>query len=79
MWIRIKTDEGRRFLIPVPLFMLRNPLMWRIAARYSGEGAQYMPAAKEMCAELSRYVKAHGHFVLVDVESSDGTTVKITV
>ena len=79
MWIRIKTDEGRRFSIPVPLFMLRSPLMWRIAARYSGEGAQYMPAAKEMCAELSRYVKKHGHFVLVDVESAEGEKVKITV
>ena len=78
MWIRIRTDEGRRISIPVPLFMLKSPLMWRIAARYSGEGAQYLPAAKEMCRELSRYVKAHGHFVLVDVESSDGTTVKIT-
>jgi len=79
MWIRIKTDEGRRFSILVPLFMLRSPLMWRIAARYSGEGAQYMPAAKEMCAELSRYVKKHGHFVLVDVESAEGEKVKITV
>ena len=41
--------------------------------------AQYYPIAREVCAELSAYVRTHGHFVLVDVQSADGECVKIVV
>ena len=80
MWIRIKTEEGPNLSIPLPLFLLRSPMVLNLAARYGGkEAAKYAPMAGEIARELRRYVGENGHFTLVDVESSDGTYVKITV
>ncbi len=80
MWIRIKTDEGRRINIPVPLGFVGSPFVLKAAARCGGpEAAKYAPVAKDLCRELKRYVRTNGHFTLVDVESSDGTLVRITV
>ena len=43
------------------------------------KAAQYYPIAREICAALSAYVRTHGHFVLVDVQSADGESVEIEV
>ena len=60
--------------------MLKSPLLWSIVAKHGGEeAAQYAPIARAMMRELSAYVRTHGHFTLVDVESADGEIVKITV
>ena len=80
MWIRIKQPDGPNFSLPVPLAMLRSRLFWSIVEKHGGEeAAQYAPMAQEMVRELSAYVRAHGHFTLVDIESADGEIVKITV
>ncbi|MBQ9890535.1 MAG: hypothetical protein IJM39_03915 [Firmicutes bacterium] len=80
MWIRIKQTDGPSFSLPVPLVMLRSRLLWSIVEKHGGEeAAQYAPMARAMMRELSAYVRTHGHFTLVDVESADGETVKITV
>ena len=80
MWIRIKQQDGPNFSLPVPLVMLKSPLLWSLVAKHGGEeAAQYAPMARAMMRELSAYVRTHGHFTLVDVESADGETVKITV
>ena len=80
MWIRIKQTDGPSFSLPVPLVMLRSRLLWSIVEKHGGEeAAQYAPMAREMIRELAAYVRANGHFTLVDVESADGETVKITV
>lgn len=79
MWIRIRT-EGRKISIPVPLVLAGTPLVLRLAAKYGGEeAAKYAPYAGEIIKELRNYVARNGHFTLVDVETSDGTWVKITV
>ena len=80
MWIRIKTEEGPNFSIPVPLFLIGSPMVLNLAAKYGGqEAAKYAPMAGDIARELRRYVSENGHFTLVDVESSDGTYVRITV
>ena len=80
MWIRIKTEDGPNFSIPVPLFLAGSPTILNMMSHYGGsEAAKYAPIARELARELRRYVRTNGHFTLVDVESSDGTYVKITV
>lgn len=79
MWIRIRT-EGQKISIPVPLVLAGTPLVLRLVSRYGGEeAAKYVPYAGEIIKELRSYVARNGHFTLVDVETSDGTWVKITV
>ncbi|MBQ2160829.1 MAG: hypothetical protein II444_03250 [Firmicutes bacterium] len=43
------------------------------------EATWYAPMAGEIVSELRRYVRKHGHFTLVEVISSEGDHIKITV
>ena len=80
MWIRIKQTDGPNISLPLPLGLLKSRLIWRIAEKHGGEeAAQYAPMAREMIRELAAYVRANGHFTLVDVQTADGETVKIVV
>ncbi len=80
MWIRVKQTDGPNISLPLPLGMLKSRWIWRLAEKHGGEeAAKYAPMAREMIRELAAYVRANGHFTLVDVESADGETVKITV
>ena len=79
MWIKIRSTERTGFTLPVPMALLRSRLLWSIVEKHGGDAAQYAPMAREIVRELSAYVRTHGHFVLVDVESADGEKVKITV
>ena len=77
MWVKIRVPEGPKFSIPIPLSMLGVAI--RIAARADEKMAQCLPYAKDMSRDLRDYISRNGHFTMVDVESSDGTVIKITV
>ncbi len=40
---------------------------------------QFYPVAREAYSELTRFIRVHGHFTLVEVISSEGDHIKITV
>ena len=80
MWIRVKTDDGPNFSIPIPLSLAGSRMILKLASKYGGsEVNKYAPMAHGMVRELRRYVRENGHFTMVDVESADGTVVKITI
>ena len=80
MWIRIKEVGRRRITLPVPLSLMRSRLLWLIAEKRGGEdAARYYPAAQDIYRELTSYVRAHGHFTMVDVHTADGEHVKIDI
>ena len=80
MWIKVKSQDGPNISLPVPLSVTGARLLVKIAVKHGGpEAGQYAPLAADMVRELRRYVRKNGHFVMVDVDSRDGTMVKITV
>ena len=80
MWIKIRTTDGPNFSIPVPLFIAGMPFVWRMIAKNSNDAQPgFEKLGPDMVRELRRYVRKCGHFTLVEVNSSDGDIVKITV
>ncbi len=80
MWIKVNAQGGPHFTIPLPLFLVGTRPVIDILSRINGsEAARYASMAGEMVRELRRYVSKHGHFTLVEVISSEGDHIKITV
>ena len=47
MKIRIRDEEGRRFTIPLPLFMIKSRLFWAMIEKQAGEDAvDQLPLAR---------------------------------
>ena len=84
MWIKVNTQDGPNFTIPVPLFLAGTRPVINMLTRVNGpEATWYAPMAGDIVHELRRYVRRyvskHGHFTLVEVISSEGDHIKITV
>ena len=80
MWIKVKTQDGPNFTIPVPLFLAGTRPVIKMLTRINGaEATLYAPMAGDIVRELRHYVSKHGHFTLVEVISSEGDHIKITV
>ena len=80
MRIEVRTQNGPDFVIPVPLFLAGSRPMIDMFTRINGsESGLYAPVAGDMVRELRRYVRKHGHFTMVEVISSAGDHIKITV
>jgi hypothetical protein len=82
--IYIKTDEGKKFKIPLPMWMIRLGLsnaIIKIATKYlEPENKKYLEqinfsALSQNIGELKMYKGLK----IVDVKSKDGTEVTITV
>ena len=80
MWIRIRPKDGPNISIPVPLSLAGSRFLWNMVRKSDGPGAEAAAVFDpEMTRELRKYIRKHGHFVLVDIESADGDIVKITI
>lgn len=83
MWFKINIDGGPKFSIPIPLFMLSMPFMWNMIARQNSDGKGIVPYGRDVAvkaySELRRYIKMNGHFTLVDIQTSAGDIIRITV
>ncbi|MBO5994826.1 MAG: hypothetical protein J6Q41_04880 [Firmicutes bacterium] len=80
MWIKVNAKDGPHFSIPIPLFLAGTRPVINMMSKYGGPTmANYAPMAKDIISELRRYVSKHGHFTLVEVISSEGDHIKITV
>lgn len=86
MRIYIRTKEGRSFMIPAPLWIVKGVL--RLGNVGLLIGKRYMPEDKRMYVEnidlreLRKGFDVLKHYkglTLVDIESSDGTAVKIII
>ena len=83
MKIVIRTEETN-LTLRLPGFLLYGRLSSRIAADIV---RKYLPAEMplpadavvQLMAELRRFLRAHPHWVLVDVQSSSGEIVRITL
>ena len=83
MKIVIRTEETN-LTLRLPGFLLYGRLGSRIAG---GLARKYLPAemplpadaVARLMAELRRFRRAHPHWVLVDVQSSSGEIVRITL
>ena len=80
MWIKVNTQDGPNFTIPVPLFLAGTRPVINMLTRINGpEATWYAPMAGDIVRELRRYISKHGHFTLVEVISSEGDHITITV
>ncbi len=81
MKIQIKDSENHKFCVPIPTGAVFGHITAAILPRaLLDKGVTITKKqAYQFIRELRRYKKRHPDWVLVDVESSDGETVKITV
>ena len=85
MKLLICDPEMRRPLkLVLPTGLLKSPFVWKMLMDYSDAKSQktlllYKDAIQDCLAELHRYRKNYGSFRLIEVESSDGSTVIITI
>lgn len=62
----IVNSGGKRMVIPVPMFLLPK------AIAQSGDLSEMdKEDAKALIKGLKKYVKTHGHFTLVEIQSGD--------
>lgn len=77
-------ESGRTLVFPIPtsVFLLGTLLPKRLNRRYGAEEAS-MLAMREVSRNagkaLRRYVRANGHFTLLEVISADGEIIRIRV
>lgn len=71
--------EGRNFHIPIPRWLMGNAFVMNLVlTKYAGDlGGMSPQGVSRLCKELAAFGKNYPGWVLVDVESADGETVKI--
>lgn len=76
-------EEEKDIRLTIPNGVIFNKLGAMIAGRVIEENTQENTITKEqlkrLMKEIKRYVKQFGHFDLVDIETSDGEIIKITL
>ena len=78
MLIRVKT-EGKKFIIPIPNYLLLNRLSVLIAHKELKKHGIDIPQKKlyALVREIHRFKWQHPKWTLVEVHSSDGDDVEI--
>lgn len=79
MRIKIKSDETK-FSLRLPNVLIKTRLAARILAQNFGSSVEHKQLRAWLAAAykiLSEQRKKHGRLTLVDIQSSDGTVVKI--
>lgn len=84
MKIEIHTPAGPDLAIPVPNALLFSSSLWNGLLTVTKHSEKNIPevssqVTKQACRVLKEYVKQYGSLELIRVETTDGTTVTITV
>ena len=83
IYIHEPKEEEKDINLTIPNGVIFNKLGSMIAGRVIEENTQENTITKEqlkrLMKEIKRYVKQFGHFDLVDIETSDGEIIKITL
>lgn len=84
MKIEVHTSGAVDLAIPLPNALLFSSSLWNGLLKVTKHSEKNIPevssqVTKQACRVLKEYVKQAGSFELVHVETTDGTTVTITV
>lgn len=83
MKISIVDDDGRRFTIPVPVWIVKiglNNFVKKKIVEHAGSDAKYIEGIDfDAIAQSFDELKNYKGMDIVDIKSKDGTSVKITV
>ena len=75
MKIQIRESGNRGFTIPLPLSLLQSRFLYR----FSEDWKEYADYVIPIVRGLKQFKKENGSFVLVEIYSSSGDIIKITV
>ena len=73
---RDESQKNFRLFLPVPLWIARWHFIWRFLPE---ESQKYAPIAKDLVRAMREYKRANGSWNLIEVDSTDGTRVRIRV
>ena len=81
MRLRIKDSKGLGFILWLPTSLLKSKFIIKSIKRYGGidDIEPFINLSPIIHKALKEYIKKNVHFVLVDIESSDGDKVSIEV
>lgn len=80
MKIQIISNEGYKLRLRLPTALLKSKIIRKTFSKYGNFGfVSFMDLSPLFYKNLKKYVKQHGHFNLVEIESSDGDKVIIEV
>ena len=81
MKLKIKEKDGFGLSLWLPTSIIKSKLFLRIIRKSSDNNNVkiYLDVIPTIYKSLRKYIKENGHFVLVDITSSDGDTVYIKV
>ena len=80
MKLYIKSNDGVKINLWLPTYLLKSKLVRNIIKKYCKTNIELLlDKIPKMYSLLKHYVKENGHFNLIDIVSSDETTVIIKV
>ncbi len=80
MKLYIKEDKGHELKLWLPTSLLKSKFIIRNIKRYGSTDIEpFMDLLPMLYKVLKKYIKQNGHFVLLDIKSSDGDEVIIKV
>lgn len=72
-------EENKKISLILPLSLIKSKLIWHIIKKNAPQVFQYYDLVKTSYHTLKKYIKKHGHFVLMECYSHDGEYVFIKV
>lgn len=78
MKIVIRSEDSKKLVLRFPLVFIKSRLFLKIIS-LSEEHIVVSDIIKKAYKELKKFIRENGHFVLINVISSDGTKVKVVV
>ena len=81
MKIHIKDSDGFGFKLWLPTSLLKSKFIIKSIKKYGriDDNEAFMNSLPIIHKSLKEYIKKNGHFVLFDIESSDGDKISIKV
>lgn len=81
MRLRIEDSKGVVFILWLPTSLLKSKFIIKSIKKYCriDDNEAFMKSLPIIHKSLKEYIKKNGHFVLFDIESSDGDKISIKV
>jgi hypothetical protein len=73
----INKEEKVRINLVLPNYFIKSKITSSSIKKYAGNDLFSKNLMKKMYKVIKEYIKENGHFTLLEVESKDGTYVKI--
>jgi hypothetical protein len=79
MRISIRSENKRGFFLILPTSLFTNPISMHFIKKYVKIDGLNPAHIKQLVKELKNFKRYNGRFELVNIESHDGTNIKITI